>query len=239
MWEMRLRAYAAVSLRRFSHRLTTKISASAVVLCASELTASSRGLTIISWHQSPGHSKRPTKLTSRTAKHPRCHTTITTMSPTVMSMASGRRPTAQCSVNIPIDPSTPVHRRPPTNADPRSRPSCTSSLPTMSRNVIAPSRGIHGRLSDTYFLTFDKHHAGVVLDKHAGVVKPGQPRRRNRLRPVALLAYDLPSTLPNWDNLRLLHHDVPGEHLPDRLPMRRRHYIVRRHRGSLTLKRSR
>jgi hypothetical protein len=44
---------------------------------------------------------------------------------------------------------------------------------------------------------FDKHHAGAVLDKHAGVVKPGQQRRRNRLQPVALLAYDLPSTLPN------------------------------------------
>jgi hypothetical protein len=63
--------------------------------------------------------------------------------------------------------------------------------------MMAPSRGIHGRLSDTYFLMFDKHHAGVMLDKHAGVMKPGQQRRRNRLQPVVLLAYDLPSTLPN------------------------------------------
>jgi hypothetical protein len=45
-----------------------------------------------------------------------------------MPIAACRRPTTQCSVNIPIDPSTPVRRRPPTNADPMSSPKTVASF---------------------------------------------------------------------------------------------------------------
>jgi hypothetical protein len=67
----------------------------------------------------------------------------------------------------------------------------------------------------------------LTLDKHLGAVK-------------FVLAYDVLSTLPNWDNLRLLDSEVLGEHLLDRLHMRLRHYrSCLRHRNLRTLKRSR
>jgi hypothetical protein len=67
----------------------------------------------------------------------------------------------------------------------------------------------------------------LKLDKPVGVVK-------------FVLAYDVLSTLPNWDNLRLFDSEVLGEHLLDRLRMRLRHYRSSlRHRSLLTLKRSR
>jgi hypothetical protein len=67
----------------------------------------------------------------------------------------------------------------------------------------------------------------LTLDKHAGVVK-------------FVLAYDVLSTRPNWDNLRLLDSEVLGEHPLDRLRMRLRHYRSSlRHRSLPTLKRSR
>ena len=66
----------------------------------------------------------------------------------------------------------------------------------------------------------------VVPDKHPDVVK-------------FVLAYDVISTLPNWDNRRLLHSEVLGEHLLDTLRMRLRHCSLPGHRTLLTLKRSR
>ena len=66
----------------------------------------------------------------------------------------------------------------------------------------------------------------LVADKHAGVV-------------TFVLAYDVISTLPNWDNRRLLHSEVLGEHLLDTLRMRLRHCSLPGHRTLLTLKRSR
>jgi hypothetical protein len=66
----------------------------------------------------------------------------------------------------------------------------------------------------------------LTLDKHAGVVK-------------FVLAYDVLSTLPNWDSLRLLDSEVLGEHLLDRLHMRQRHYRSLERRSLRTLKRSR
>jgi hypothetical protein len=55
-----------------------------------------------------------------------------------------------------------------------------------------------------------------------------------------VLACDVLSTHPNWDNLRLLDSEVLGEHLLDRLRMRLPHYrIALRQRSFLTLKRSR
>ena len=66
----------------------------------------------------------------------------------------------------------------------------------------------------------------LVADKHAGVV-------------TFVLAYDVISTLPNWDNHRLLHSEVLGEHLLDTLRMRPRHYSLRAHKTFLTLRRSR
>ena len=66
----------------------------------------------------------------------------------------------------------------------------------------------------------------LTLDKRAGVVK-------------FVLACDVLSTHPNWDNLRLLDSEVLGEHLLDRLRMRLPHYrIALRQRSLLTLKRS-
>jgi hypothetical protein len=67
----------------------------------------------------------------------------------------------------------------------------------------------------------------LMLDKHAGVAK-------------FVLADDALSTLPNWDNLRLLHSAVLGQHPPDRLRMRLQRYSpLRTHRRLLTPKRSR
>ena len=51
----------------------------------------------------------------------------------------------------------------------------------------------------------------VVPDKHPDVVK-------------FVLAHDVISTLPNWDNRRLLHSEVLGEHLLDSLHTRRQRY---------------
>jgi hypothetical protein len=64
-----------------------------------------------------------------------------------------------------------------------------------------------------------------MFDKHADVVN-------------FVLAYDVLSTIPNWDNLRLLDSEALGEHLLDRLHMLRRHYrrLLWRRRRSLTLK---
>jgi hypothetical protein len=64
-----------------------------------------------------------------------------------------------------------------------------------------------------------------MFDKHADVVN-------------FVLAYDVLSTIPNWDNLRLLDSEALGEHLLDRLHMLRRHYrrLLWRRTRSLTLK---
>jgi hypothetical protein len=51
----------------------------------------------------------------------------------------------------------------------------------------------------------------LMLDKHAHVAN-------------FVLACDEPSTLANWDNLRLLDSESLGEHLLDRLLRRREHY---------------
>ena len=51
----------------------------------------------------------------------------------------------------------------------------------------------------------------LMLDKHAGVAK-------------FVPAYDALSTLPNWDNLRLLDSEGLEEHLLDSLHRRRQHY---------------
>jgi hypothetical protein len=66
----------------------------------------------------------------------------------------------------------------------------------------------------------------LMLDKHAGVVR-------------FVPAYDVISTLPNWDNHRLLHSEVLEEHLPDTLRMRPQRYSLLAHKTFLTLRRSR
>jgi hypothetical protein len=65
-----------------------------------------------------------------------------------------------------------------------------------------------------------------MLDKHAGVVK-------------FVLARGVISTLPNWDNRRLLHSEALGEHLLDTLRMRLQHCSLLGHKTFLTLKRLR
>jgi hypothetical protein len=48
-----------------------------------------------------------------------------------------------------------------------------------------------------------------------------------------VLAYDVLSTLPNWDNLRLLDSEVLGERLPDSLRTPLEHYRRPFRHGSL------
>jgi hypothetical protein len=72
----------------------------------------------------------------------------------------------------------------------------------------------------------------LMLDRHGAAV-------------TFVLAYDVLSTLPNWDNRRLLDSEVLGERLPDRLRMplqdcKNSHKVCPlRRRSLLTLKRSR
>jgi hypothetical protein len=59
-----------------------------------------------------------------------------------------------------------------------------------------------------------------------------------------LKACDVLSTLPNWDNLRLLDSELRGGHLLDRLHTLLAHYkgrgplLLRQHMSLLTLQRS-
>jgi hypothetical protein len=86
-------------------------------------------------------------------------------------------------------------------------------------------KGLHGGIIRLRFTDLGGA-ASLTSDKHAGVVRFG-------------LAYDVLSTLPNWDNLRLLDSEVLGGHLLDRLHMRLRHYRSLERRSLRTLKRSR